>query len=209
MRPARFVVGLTGGIGTGKSTALAQFERYGAATLSLDQIAREQARRGQNGWKAIVRAFGRGVLDASGEIDRRSLGAKIFRSPALRRRLEDATHPLILREMKKLIQRLRGVVVVDVPLLFEAGLQNHFDATIVVSCPSSDQVRRVTLRDRLAPADARRRISAQWTLDRKRALADMELDNQGTLSDLRAQVRATSQGLNLLYGGTPNGNKIA
>jgi len=107
-RPRRLLVGLTGGIGTGKSSALAEFERLGAATVSLDQIAREQAKRGREGWKAIKRTFGSAVLDESGNIDRRKLGARVFRRPADRRRLERATHPLILREMKRLIARLDG-----------------------------------------------------------------------------------------------------
>jgi dephospho-CoA kinase len=206
VRPKRFVAGLTGGIGTGKSSALAEFERRGASTLSLDRIAREQARPGRGGHRAIVRAFGPGVLDAGGEIDRRALGAKVFRNPAARRRLERATHPLILREMERLLARMEGVVIVDAPLLFEAGLRDRFDATLLVACRPAEQIRRVRRRDRLTAAEARRRVAAQWPLARKRALADFTLDNDGTPAALRAKVRAAHAGLALLHGGTPNGN---
>jgi len=205
-KPKRFVVGLTGGIGTGKSTALAEFARLGAATVSLDQIARAQAQPGREGWAAIKKAFGADVLDEKGAIDRRRLGARVFRSPAERRKLERATHPAIRREMKRLISLLDGVVVVDVPLLFEGGLQKEFDATVLVACAPARQLARVTRRDKLSPADARRRIAAQLPLARKRALADFTLDNDASRAALNARVRSLHAGLSLLYGGTPNGN---
>ena len=205
-KPERFVVGLTGGLGAGKSAALAEFERLGAATVCLDRIAREQARPGRAGWTAIVRAFGRGVLDADGRIDRRALGARVFRRPAERRRLERATDPPILRKMKSLVSRLKGVVVVDAPLLFEAGLEKHFDATVLVDCPEAERVRRVVRRDGLSAAEARRRMAAQWPAARKRAKADLTLENDGSRNDLKSRVRAAHAGLSLLYGGTPNGN---
>ncbi len=206
MKPPRFVVGLTGGIGTGKSTALAEFSRRGAAVVSLDEIARAQVGPGGAGWKMIVRAFGRGVLDASGEVDRRALGARVFRDAAARRRLERATHPLILRELDKRTARLSGVVVVDVPLLFEKRLERRFDATVLVACRPAEQLRRVRRRDRLSAAEAARRIRAQWPLRRKRARADFTLDNDASRKALNAQVRRLQAGLSLLYGGTPNGN---
>lgn len=207
MKPKRFVVGLTGGIGTGKSTVLAEFEKAGASTLSLDQIAHEQARPGGDAYKAIVKAFGPEVLDGSLRIDRRKLGAKVFGSKAARTKLERVTHPLILKEAQKLISHLQGVVIVDVPLLFEARLGGLFDATLLVACRPAAQLKRVVRRDGLSAADARRRIAAQWPLARKRRLADFALDNDGTLADLRAKTRAVHAGLALLYGGTPNGNQ--
>lgn len=206
MRPKRFVVGLTGGIGTGKSTALAEFERLGAATVSLDQIARAQAEPGGAAYAAIVKAFGRGVLDASRRIDRRKLGERIFKDKAARAKLERVTHPRILAEMDALVARLDGLVVVDAPLLFEAGMRGAFDATLLVSCRPAEQLRRVRRRDGLSAAEARRRVAAQWPLAEKRALADFTLDNDGTPADLRAKTRAVHAGLALLYGGTPNGN---
>lgn len=206
MRPKRFVVGLTGGIGTGKSSALEIFERAGASTLSLDQIAHEQAKPGREGYKAIVKAFGKNVLKANGLIDRRALGEKVFKSPAALNKLERATHPSILREMEKLVASLEGVVVVDVPLLFEKKLEKHFDATVLISSNPAAQLRRVTKRDGLSPMEARRRMKAQLPLRAKRQLADYTIDNDETISQLQVKVRRLHEGLSLLFGGTPNGN---
>lgn len=206
MRPKRFVVGLTGGIGTGKSSALAEFERLGAATVSLDRIAHEQAKPGREGHRAIVRAFGKTVVKADGFIDRRALGDKVFKSPAALKKLERATHPIILREMETLLKRMNGVVVVDVPLLFEKKLQRYFDATVLVSCDPAAQRRRVMKRDGLTPMEVRRRMKAQLPLAVKRRLADHTLDNDGDVIALRAKVKRAHAGLALLYGGTPNGH---
>lgn len=206
MRPKRFVVGLTGGIGTGKSSALEIFERAGASTLSLDHIAHEQARPGREGYRAIVKAFGKKVLRADGLIDRRALGERVFKSPAALKKLEKATHPAILREMEKLVGSMEGVVVVDVPLLFEKKLQRHFDATVLISSDPAAQRRRVTKRDGLTPMEVRRRMKAQLPLAQKRRLADYTIDNDKTISQLNVKVKRLHAGLALLFGGTPNGN---
>jgi dephospho-CoA kinase len=206
VKPLRFVVGLTGGIGTGKSAALAEFRRCGAETFSADDVARAQAEPGREGYRAIVRTFGHGVLSADGRLDRRALGAKVFRDVSARRRLEKATHPFILRELKRRAARAKGVVVVDVPLLFEAKLEERFDAVIVVSCSPAAQARRVARRDGLSGAEIRRRVRAQMPLTRKISRADLTIENDGSRADLRRTVRAAHKGLALLYGGTPNGN---
>jgi len=185
---------------------LVEFEKAGASTISLDQIAHEQAKPGREGYLAIVRAFGINIVGADGLIDRRALGEKVFKSPAALRKLERATHPSILREMERLVRSMKGVVVVDVPLLFEKKLQNKFDATVLISCKPAAQLRRVTKRDGFTPMEARRRMKAQLPLDRKRKLADHTIDNDKDLSALRANVNAVHAGLVLLYGGTPNGN---
>lgn len=205
-RSGRFVVGLTGGIGAGKSSVLAELKRLGFPTISLDSIAREQARPGRRGYRAILRAFGRSILDAAGRIDRRLLGSIVFRDISARRRLERATHPPILREMRRRLGRRRGVVVVDVPLLFEGGLQNDFDATVLVSCPLKTRILRVARRDGLPVCEVRRRVSSQWPATRKRILADVTIANDRSLPELRARVKMLSALLALLYGGTPNGN---
>jgi dephospho-CoA kinase len=202
----RFVVGLTGGIGTGKSSALKEFDKLGASTVSLDQIAHEQAKPGREGYRAIVRAFGKNVLGAQGLIDRRALGEQVFKSPAALRKLERTTHPIILTEMKRLVNTHKGVVVVDVPLLFEKKLQKNFDATVLVSCDLATQRRRVIKRDGLTAEQFRRRVAAQMPLDAKRRRADYTIENNTTLPALRAKVRGAQHGLALLYGGTLHGN---
>jgi dephospho-CoA kinase len=206
LRPKNFVVGLTGGLGSGKSSALSEFEKLGASTVSLDHIAHEQAKPGREGYQSIVRTFGKNILASKGLIDRRALGEKVFKSPAALKKLERATHPFILREMEKLVASMKGVVVVDVPLLFEKKLQKRFDATVLISCKPATQLRRVLKRDGFTRAEARRRVKAQLPLARKRRLADHTIDNDKDLSALRANVNAVHAGLALLYGGTPNGH---
>ena len=204
--PKRFVVGLTGGIGTGKSSALTAFERLGAATVCLDQIAREQAKPGRKGYKAIVKNFGKCILREDGTINRALLGRLIFSDKRAKLGLERAVHPLILKEMKELIGRLKGLVVVDVPLLFEKNLQKHFDATFLVACKPEAQLKRIIKRDGLDSREARLRIKAQLPLDRKRKLADVTIDNDNDILKLNIKVNAYHEGLSLLLGGLSHGN---
>lgn len=206
MKPKRFVVGLTGSIGTGKSTALKVFEGLGAATVSLDQIAKEQARPGRDGYKAIVKSFGTCILKKDRSIDRALLGRVIFSDKRAKAGLERATHPLILKEMKELVGRMNGVVIVDVPLLFEKKLQKHFDATIVISCDPKKQLKRIIDRDGMELKDARLRIKAQLPLAQKRKLADVTINNDKDIKHLETKIREYHRGLTLLHRGTPNGN---
>lgn len=206
MKPKRFVVGLTGGIGTGKSTALSVFENLGAATVSLDQIAKEQAKPGRDGYKAIVKNFGECILKNDGTIDRALLGRVVFSDKAARAGLERITHPLILKEMKELVGRMSGVVIVDVPLLFEKKLQKNFDATILISCKPQKQLKRIINRDGLEPKEARLRMKAQLPLAQKRRLADVTINNDGNIEKLKNNIREYHLGITLLHRGTPNGN---
>lgn len=185
----KLVIGLTGGIGTGKSSLLAAFGRLGAATVSSDELSHRLSRKGKPLHRSIVRAFGTKYLDSSGEIDRKALGKAAFASPALRRRLERATHPAILREMRRFIAgSRRPVTVADVPLLFEVGRQKEFDATIVVSAPKREALRRIRRRGGLTAAQALRRMKAQMPLPRKERLADIMISNGGSLKDLRRRA---------------------
>lgn len=206
MKPKRLVVGLTGGIGTGKSTALKAFESLGASTVSLDQMAKEQAKPGRQGYKAIVKNFGKRILTADGTINRALLGRVVFNDKNARLGLERATHPLILKEMRELIGRLKGLVVVDVPLLFEKKLQKNFDATILIACKPDKQLKRIINRDGLGLEEARLRVKAQLPLAQKRTLADVTIDNDNDLATLEKKVREYHQGLELLHRGLPNGN---
>lgn len=184
-----FRIGLTGGIGTGKSTALAVFRALGAHTISADEIAHELSRRGRTLHRVIVRAFGDKFLRADGELDRRALGEAVFSHPALRRRLERVTHPQIAQEMRRQVRACRRpVLVADVPLLFEKKYAKEFDATMVVAAPAGVCVRRVMRRSRWSRAQVRARMRAQWALKRKTALADVTLINRGRRSALRRQI---------------------
>ena len=208
MKCKRLVVGLTGGIGTGKSAALSAFEKLGAATVSLDQIAKEQAKPGRKGYKSIVKNFGTCILNAEGGIDRALLGRVIFSDKRARLGLERATHPLILKEMKELIVRMSGVVIVDVPLLFEKKLQKYFDATILIACKPQKQLQRIERRDGMSLAEARLRVKAQLPLAQKRKLADVTIDNDKDLMYLETKVLDYHRGLELLHRGMPHGYHI-
>lgn len=192
-------VGLTGGIASGKSEALKGFARAGAETVSLDSIAHELSKPGRSVYRAIVRSFGRGVLDSRGRIDRERLGADVFRNPRLRKKLERISHPPILREMRRILQRSRrAVVVVDAPLLFEKRLQAEFDLTVVVTAKRSRRIRRAARRDGLAKAQIMRRVGAQLSDARKLRLADVELSNDGSLKALRRAVAECQRAFDLI-----------
>ncbi len=206
MRPKQLVVGLTGGIGSGKSCVLAEFKRLGAATVSLDQIAREQSKRGREGHQAIVKNFGTCILKKDGTIDRGLLGRVVFSDKNARLGLERATHPLILKEMARLVGRLNGVVVVDVSLLFEKNLQKNFDATVLIACKPDQQLKRIVKRDGLNSQEARRRMAAQWPMAKKRRLADVTINNDKDFESLKKQVREYHLGLRLLQRGLSHGN---
>lgn len=201
MKTPRFVVGLTGGIGSGKSTALDAFDRLGAATVSLDQLAKEQAKPGRDGYKAIVKAFGKSILKKDGTIDRAALGELVFSDEKARLKLEKATHPFILKEMKGLMGKMNGVVVVDVPLLFEKKLQKYFDATMVIAAEPKNQEMRIRSRDGLELPEARRRMKAQLPMSAKIKMADVTIRNDGTREDLSQKVRSYYDGLDLLRRG--------
>lgn len=206
MKPKRFVVGLTGGIGTGKSSALRAFESRGAATLCLDQLAKEQAKPGREGYRAILKAFGPCILNEDKSINRALLGRVIFSDKRAKLGLERVTHPLILKEMRRLIGRLKGLVVVDVPLLFEKKLQKNFDATMVISCKPRKQLERIIRRDGLTSQEARLRMKAQLPLDQKRELADVTIDNDKDIEHLQKHIHDYHSGLSLLLGGLSHGN---
>ncbi len=194
-----FVVGLTGGFGSGKSSALREFSAAGADTMSLDAIAHKLSRKGGPCHRGVVRAFGRGVLAKNGELDRKALGDVVFRDARKRRRLERATHPAILREMRRRIRASRKrLVVADVPLLFERKLEDEFDATIVVSASRRRQIDRVRRRDGLKPAAIRRRLAAQMPLSRKKILADVVILNEGSLKQLRSRVNEYTRAFGLI-----------
>lgn len=195
-------VGLTGGIGTGKTEALRAFERAGAVTVSLDGIAHELSRRGRPVRRAILREFGRAVLGPDGEIDRGALAERVFSRPRLRRRLEAAAHPHILREMRRRLKRARRpVAVVDAPLLFEAGIQDEFDVNVVVSAPRRAQVSRVMRRDGLSRRRAELRLKAQLPVARKERLADIVIRNEGSRAELRSKVAEYQNAFDLIARG--------
>lgn len=182
-------VGLTGGIGAGKSAVSALLAAHGAVVIDADVLAREVVAPGTPGLAAVADAFGPGVLRPDGSLDREALGARVFGDLTARRRLEEITHPLIRAETARRVASLPpgAIVVHDVPLLVEAGLARAYDLVLVVEAPREVRLARLAARG-LPRAQARVRMASQATDARRRAVADIVVDNGGTLDELRERV---------------------
>ncbi|MBI5203250.1 MAG: dephospho-CoA kinase [Elusimicrobia bacterium] len=200
----RLTIGLTGTLGAGKSTALTVLAGLGARTASADAVAHRLSRPGGSIAKAVRRLFGREYLAADGSVNRSAVAKKVFASPHARRRLERATHPLIISELRR--EAAKGsapVAVVDVPLLFEAGLHQEFDVTVAVTAPKAQALRRVRSRDGMLPAEASRRMLAQWPAARKTAAADVVWRNDGTRTDFVKLVKQYYRAWDLIARSAP------
>jgi len=195
------VIGLTGGIGSGKSTVARVLREQGATVIDADAIVHELQEPGMPMVAELARAFGPGILDASGALDRKALGAIVFRDETARQRLEALVHPAVGvefgRRLAAAIAAGAKLVVLDIPLLFEGrasgrGSAAKMDvaATVVVWVPESVQIERQIQRDGCSRDEAVSRVQAQLSLDRKRDLADHVIDNAGSLAETERQVRA-------------------
>jgi dephospho-CoA kinase len=183
------MVGLTGGVGAGKSAVSARLAQLGAVVVDSDVLAREVVMPGTEGLGEIVEAFGNSVLASDGSLDRSALGQIVFNDPDARRRLEAIIHPRVRARSAEIIARapVGAVIVNDVPLLVETGMQGMFEVVVVVSADVEVRVDR--LRGRGMPeSDARARIAAQATDDQRRAVADIVIDNDGSLAELHKRV---------------------
>lgn len=188
------LVGLTGGIASGKSTVAKILRQLGAAIVDADMLSREVVAPGHDGWNEIVATFGSEVLQADQNLDRQKLRTLIFNNPDARKQLEAIIHPRV-RALAE--QRIRehgeagyAVVVYEVPLLFEGDLQQWLRPVILVACNVDTQRQRLQQRDGLDAAAAQKHIDAQMSLEKKRRLADYVIENDGSLADLESQVRA-------------------
>ncbi len=187
-------VGLTGGIGSGKSEVSRRLAAHGAVIIDADVAAREVVAVGTPGLAQVVDAFGAEVLGPAGALDRERLGAIVFRDPALRAKLNAIVHPLV-REWMRAAERAaadpaRGdlIVVHDVPLLAENGRAGDFDLVIVVDVPPELQVQRLVTQRGMTPDQARARMAAQASREQRLAVADLVIDNSGPLDDLDHRV---------------------
>lgn len=189
------VVGLTGGLASGKSTVARLFQECGAIVLDADVLAREVVQPGTPAWRDIVRAFGRQVLRPDRALDREALARIVFRNPAKRRTLNAIIHPRVAREHARLTREIakkdpKAVIMYDVPLLFEAGVDKRVDKIVVVTASQKAQIERLRQRNGLTRAEALRRIRAQMPLAKKVKLADYVLDGTRPRTQLRRQVAA-------------------
>jgi dephospho-CoA kinase len=186
------LIGLTGGMGTGKSTVARMLASRGATIIDADELAREVVRPGEPALEAIVERFGPDVLGADGSLHRTRLAGIVFDDDNARRDLERITHPRIQQLMQQRIAdafaRDATVAVADIPLLFENRRGNEFEGTLLVYAPVDVQVQRMVSRDGLDEATARRRLAAQMPIDGKRQLATWVIDNSGDLAATERQV---------------------
>jgi dephospho-CoA kinase len=192
-------VGLTGGIGSGKSTVARLLSSYGAVVIDADAVAREVVAPGTPGLAAVVAEFGSGVLLPDGSLDREGLGRVVFGDEARRAALNVIVHPLVGERMaQREAEALAGdapAVVHDVPLLAENGMAALYDAVLVVDCPVELQVARLVGPRGMTERDARARIAAQASREQRRAVATHVITNDGTLDELAARVREVWQAL--------------
>ena len=182
------VIGLTGGIATGKSTFSGALRARGVPVVDADALARAAVAPGAPALAEIARAFGDGVLAQDGSLDRKRMAALVFGDAAARRRLEAITHPAVRRataeETARLAAEGHDLAFYDTPLLFEVGLDRTVDAVVVVWAPGAAQRARLAARDGLAPADVEARLSAQLPVDEKAARADFVVENAGAIEEL-------------------------
>lgn len=194
------LIGLTGGVATGKSTVAAMFKQCGAVVIDADRLARDVVTPGKPAWRDIVRTFGEGILNPDRTINRPALGELVFGHPAKLRQLEQIIHPRVAREQRRLTraaakQNPRAVVIYDVPLLFEAGIDTRVDRIIVVTADRDTQIARLKSRNGLPRVEALRRIKSQLPLRIKTRLADYVLDGTTPLMQLGKLVRALYKSL--------------
>lgn len=200
LRAVTVTIGLSGGIGTGKSSVSRMFAAQGAVVIDADAIVHELQARGMPLVAEIAAAFGPGVLDSAGGLDRAALGAVVFRDPEARTRLNQIVHPKVGAEFARRVAAARAsgarVLVLDIPLLFEgrragtgSAARMDFDATVLVYAPEALQVERQISRDGCSRDEALRRVRAQIPIEEKKALADYVIDNSGTLEETERQVR--------------------
>ena len=182
------IIGLTGGIATGKTSIVKELSRRRIPTISSDALAHACLRRGHPCYRRVVSHFGRSILKAGGEIHRKKLGAIVFANPRERKWLEKQIHPCVVADLKSYIRKHHGLIVLDIPLLYEAHLDSLVDKVVVVWSSRADQMRRILRRDRLTRAEAGQRIRAQMPLATKKKRADYRLPNTGSPAELRKQI---------------------
>ncbi len=189
-----YVIGLTGGIACGKSTAVRILLQAGACILDADKLAHELAEPGGLLYKAYLEHFGDRILQDDGTLDRRAIGELVFRRPEEREWMNRTSHPILLRELKRRMEecRLRGerLILLDVPLLWEAGWHVLCDEIWVVAVPEEIQLQRLMQRDNLTADQARDRIRSQMSLEEKCRLGDRVIDNSGGEEHMKEQIEA-------------------
>jgi dephospho-CoA kinase len=186
------VAGLTGGIGTGKSTVSAIFRRLGAYIIDADELARKSVSKGTPAWKRVKDIFGEDVLNPDGTINRTKLGEIVFEDEQKRKRLEEIVHPEVFKEIERqkeeILKKDRDAMIIcDIPLLIESGYYKRVDKVILVYTGEKEQISRLS--GKLSREDALKRIMSQMPLEEKKKYADYIIDNTGTIDETETQCR--------------------
>lgn len=187
-----FVLGLTGGIATGKSIAAAIFSNHGIPIVDGDIIAREVVTPKSEGLLALVSVFGDVILQKNGTLDRKALGQIVFNSAEERKKMDRLLDPFIRTAITEQIEQLKTeypLVVADIPLLYEGHYEQLMDAVAVVYLPESIQIQRLMKRNHLSLEEAKQRVISQLSIEEKKALADIVFDNSGSKEMLEAQIK--------------------
>ena len=194
------VIGITGGLASGKSLVTEEFKRLGAMVVDADIISRQVSAKDGEAYADIVREFGRAILKEDGSIDRKALGAIVFSDKGKLKKLNSITHPRIIKRLRAEVQRLKNespdaAIAVDAALLIETGLNRDMDAVIVVYADEPERIQRSVKRDTITEAEARQRSEAQMNLKEKAAMADFVIENNGTMEETRKKARDVFEGL--------------
>ena len=184
--------GLTGGVGSGKSLAAAEFARLGAVVFDADEIARELLSKNGAAYHKVIEAFGDSVVGPGMEVDRKALAELVFKRPELRQKLDSLMHPMIVSMRRRLLEETRlrspdAVVVTEAALIFEAGTRGEFDCVILVVAPEAARRERLAARG-WSEAEIESRIRSQWPDERKKPLADYVIENGGCPVELQSEV---------------------
>ncbi|RZS66215.1 dephospho-CoA kinase [Agromyces ramosus] len=190
-----YLIGLTGGIASGKSTVARRLVEHGAVHIDADELARRVVQPGKPALAAIVEGFGQGILDHDGTLDRQKLAEIVFNDDEARERLNAIVHPAVRELTTRLLGKIEGedpdaVVVYDVPLLVEAAVDHPFDLIVVTSAPKRTQVKRLVEERGFDPNQARARVDAQVDNTERVAVADVVIDTDGSMAHTMSQVDA-------------------
>jgi dephospho-CoA kinase len=197
---APVILGVTGGIASGKSTVARMLEESGAVAVDFDVLARQVVEPGTPAFQEIVALFGEGVLQRGGGLDRKKLAAIVFQDESRRKALENITHPRIVESFLDRVREItsrdgKAVILAVIPLLFEAGLEHLVHKVLLVYIPRGMQIERLIKRDGISPEEAEDRLKAQWPIDEKLGYADFAIYNEGTLEETRRQVEEVWEAL--------------